>query len=217
MPMLTHELHPSLVHAPLALLPTAAIVDLSASFHPRAHPLHRLGRNLWWATAASGLLAGLAGMAASQEIDLTVNAADPDRARDRMFLHGIGNVMLVTGALGIAVYRTQRKANLTTALSGLAATGAAIWTAYLGGELVYAHGAGVKAMGPGQARVPALFSRQAPGRLARDAARGLAWLVRRGSAAVSGRQKIQREALGPIGEGEVAMPTRLVAEPPTTH
>ena len=53
MPMLTHELHPSLVHAPLGLLPTAAIVDLSAAFYPRAHPLHRLGRNLWWATAAT--------------------------------------------------------------------------------------------------------------------------------------------------------------------
>jgi uncharacterized membrane protein len=217
MPMLTHELHPALVHAPLTLLPTAAIVDLSATFLPRAHPLHRVGRNLWWATAASGLLAGLAGMAASQEIDLTDGAADPDRARDRMFLHGIGNLMLVTSALGIAVYRTRRRANLTTALSGLAATGAAVWTAYLGGELVYAHGAGVKAMGPGQQRVPALFSRQAPGRLARDAARGLAWIARRAAAAFSGRQKIQREALGPISDEEVPLPTRLAMEPPTRH
>ncbi|HYG68851.1 MAG TPA: DUF2231 domain-containing protein [Anaeromyxobacteraceae bacterium] len=216
MPMLTHELHPSLVHAPLGLLPTAAIVDLSAAFYPRAHPLHRLGRNLWWATAVTGLVTGLAGMAASQEVDLTVNAADPERARDRMFLHGFGNLMLVGAALGVAVYRTKRKANLTTAISGLAATGAAIWTAYLGGELVYAHGAGVKAMGPGQARVPALFSREAPGRLARDAVRGFGWLVRRASAAFSGRQKILREALGPIGEEEVPLPTRVV-EPPTQH
>lgn len=215
MPMLVHELHPSLVHMPLALLPTAAIVDLSAAFLPRAHPLHRLGRNLWWATAASGLLTGLAGMAASQEVDLE-QAADATRARDRMFLHGLGNVTLVVGALGIAIYRTRRRANLTTAVSGLAATGAAIWTAYLGGELVYAHGAGVKALGPGQARVPALFSRQAPGRLARDAGRGLAWLARRATAAFSGREKIEREALGPIAASEQPLSTSLV-ETPTQH
>lgn len=217
MPMLTHELHPALVHAPLALLPTAAIIDLSATYLRPSHPLHRVGRNLWWATAASGLLAGLAGMAASQEIDLTEAAADPDRAQDRMFLHGMGNLLIVSAALGVAVYRSRRPANLTSAISGLAATGAAVWTAYLGGELVYAHGAGVKAMGAGQQRVPALFSRQAPGRLARDAVRGLGWIASRASAAFSGRRKIQREALGPIAEDEVPLPTTVVEQPPTRH
>ena len=77
---------------------------------------------------------------------------------------------------------------------------AATYTAYLGGELVYSHGAGIVRLGGAAAEAPALFSRAAPGRLARDAVRGLAWLARRAARAVSGRQRVDRSALGPIAE-----------------
>jgi uncharacterized membrane protein len=213
MAMSTHELHPSLVHAPLTLLPAAAIVDLiAAATGDRA--FDRMGRILWWATAATGLGAGLAGMAASQEIEVP-----HDHARDMMFLHGIGNVTLVASALGVATLRSRRRASFTTGLAGLAAAGAAVYTAYLGGELVYSHGAGVKAVGAGQNRSPPLFSREAPGRLARDAGRGLSWLARRAWGALTGRQKVDRAALGPIGEAERPLPTSLVRppEPPPMH
>jgi uncharacterized membrane protein len=207
MPMSTHELHPSLVHAPLTLLPAAAIADLvAASTGDRA--FDRMGRVLWWSLAGSGLLAGLAGMAASQEIEVP-----HDRARDMMFLHGLGNVTLVSAALGVALLRSRRPASLTTGLAGLAATGAAIYTAYLGGELVYSHGAGVKALGAGQNRSPPLFSRQAPGRLVRDAGRGLAWLGRRAFRAATGRERVRREALGPLGAPEMPLQTSVVATP----
>jgi uncharacterized membrane protein len=204
MPMRTHELHPSIVHAPLVLLPATAVVDLMAAVRPLDRRLDRAARRLWWATAGGSLFVGLTGMAASQEIEL-----GEDRARDMMFLHGLGNFTLVLAAFGVAAYRTRHRATLTTAIAGLAASGASIYTAYLGGELVYTHGAGVKRLGGAAAEAPALFSRQAPARLVRDAVRGLGWLLSRGSRAVSGREKVDRSALGPIAEvGTVAAESR---------
>jgi uncharacterized membrane protein len=195
MPLRTHELHPAIVHAPLALLPTAAVVDLLAVVTPRDRGLDRTGRALWWTAAASGLATGLAGMAASQEIEL-----DTDHARDMMFLHGLGNLALVLAAFGVAAWRVRNSASATSAATGLVASGVAIYTAYLGGELVYTHGAGVKALGGRAAESPPLFSRAGPGRLGRDAVRGLGWLLRRAYRAFSGQEKVDRTALGPIAE-----------------
>jgi uncharacterized membrane protein len=204
--MATHELHPSLVHAPLALLPAAAIADVVAAA-TRDRGLDRMGRILWWATAATGLGAGLAGMAASQEIEVG------ERGRDVMFLHGLGNLALVVSALGVAALRSRRRATLTTGIAGIAAAGAAVYTAYLGGELVYGHGAGVKALGPDQRRSPPLFSREAPATLGRDAARGLGWLLERAFRAVTGRERVDRGALGPIADAETPLPATLVTPP----
>ncbi len=195
MALRTHELHPSVVHAPLALLPTAAVMDLLACSSLRRRRLDRTGVVLWWATAASALVAGLSGMAASQEIEPRT-----ERARDMMFLHGIGNAGLAVAALGLAAYRTRHRASLTSAVAGLVAAGAATYTAYLGGELVYAHGAGVVPLGGAAAEAPALFSREGPPRLARDALRGLRWLASRARRAASGREPVDRAALGPIAE-----------------
>src|SRR5690242_9993595 len=164
MPMRTHELHPSMVHLPLALLPLTAFV-------------------------------GLAGMAASQEVD----PAD-DRTRDMMFLHGIGNFGLVLAAFGMATYRSRYASNLTVAITGLLASGAATYTAYLGGELVYAKGLGVKGIDRRAAEAPPLFSGEGARRLGVDAIAGLSWLVRRATRAVRGEERIDRAALGPIAE-----------------
>jgi uncharacterized membrane protein len=193
--MRIHELHPSTVHAPLMLLPATAIVDLLAALRPFDRRLDRAGRRLWWGTAGGALFVGLTGMAASQEIELR-----EERARDMMFLHGIGNFALVLSAFGVAAWRSRHRASLTSAAAGLLASAASVYTAYLGGELVYAHGAGVKALGGAAAEAPPLFSPRAPARLARDAARGLRWLLSRGERAVSGREKVDRAALGAIAE-----------------
>ncbi|HET8539183.1 MAG TPA: DUF2231 domain-containing protein [Anaeromyxobacter sp.] len=199
MPLRTHELHPSIVHAPLTLLPLAAILDLAAALSPRDRRLDRAAAGLWWATAGAGLVTGLAGMAASQEIEIR-----SDRARDMMFLHGIGNLGLVLSALGVASWRSRNRASLTSAMAGLLATGASVYTAYLGGELVYSHGAGVKPLGGAAAEAPALFSGRGAARLARDAGRGLSWLLSRGWRAVTEREKVDRGALGPIAEKAAA-------------
>jgi len=195
MTMRTHELHPSLVHAPLVLLPAAALVDLAAALRPRDRRLDRLGRNLWWGASAAGLAAGLTGMAASQEIELRTT-----HARDMMFAHGIGNLCIVLAAAGVSGWRARNHANLTSAVSGVLAAGAASYTAYLGGELVYTHGAGVTALGGAAAESPPLFSAHGVARLGRDAGRGLGWLLRRAYRAVTSRERVQRSALGPIAE-----------------
>jgi uncharacterized membrane protein len=198
MPLRTHELHPALVHAPLVLLPATAVVDLLAALSPRDRRLDRAARRLWWATAGGSLFVGLTGMAASQEIELK-----SDHARDMMFVHGIANFALVLSAFGVASWRARNRASLTSALTGLFATGASLYTAYLGGELVYSHGAGVKALGGAATGTPPLFSREGPGRLARDAVLGLRWLLSRGYRAVTRQQLVDRDALGAIAQADV--------------
>ncbi len=206
MPLRTHELHPSTVHAPLVLVPAAGIVDLLAASAPSDGTLDSMGRKLWWAAAGSGLFAGLAGMAASQEIEL-----DDEHARDMMFLHGMGNLGLVLAAFGVAAWRSANRASLTSGIAGLAATAAAAYTAYLGGELVYSHGAGVMKLGGAAAEAPALFSGRGLGRLGRDSMRGLRWLLTRGYRAVTGHEKVDRTALAPMAANA---PTALAEQPP---
>lgn len=197
MPMRTHELHPSVVHAPLALLPATAVVDLLAALSPLDRRLDRVGRRLWWATAGGALFVGLTGMAASQEIELRNR-----RARDIMFLHGIGNFGLVLAAFGVAAWRRTHRASLSSAFAGVAASAASLYTAWLGGELVYSHGAGVKALGGAAAEAPALLSAAAPARLARDAVRGLGWLLSRGRRAAAGEQPLDRAAVVRASDAE---------------
>ncbi len=202
MPLRTHELHPSIVHAPLVLLPATAIVDLLAALRPLDRRLDRAARRLWWATAGGALFVGLTGMAASQEIEV-----DDPRARDVMFLHGMGNFCLVLAAFGVATWRASNRASLTSAFAGIAASAASIYTAYLGGELVYTHGAGVKALGGAAAKTPPLLSTAAPGRLARDAVRGLGWLLSRGKRAALGEEQVDRSALTHAADRSGASPS----------
>lgn len=201
-----HELHPTLIHAPLALLPTTVIVDLAATFSGNRR-LDKAGRALWWGVVGSGLLAGVAGMAASQEVK-----ADK-HPRDMMFLHGLGNVTLVVGALGVALWRTSHRASLFSNLVGLGAFAFASYTGWLGGEMVYTHGVGVKELtmkdGELDQLSPRLFSRQAPARILRDAVKGLGWLLGRARRVFSGV-----EQLDPSAYGVKAIEQKLGEQPP---
>ncbi|MFL5274479.1 MAG: DUF2231 domain-containing protein [Anaeromyxobacteraceae bacterium] len=205
MAMQLHELHPTLIHAPLVLLPAAAFTDLAAAssgWGARRLVLDATGRRLWWAGVGGALVAGLAGMAASQEIRL-----DEPAARDAMWLHGMGNFGILLAGAGLAAWRSSHRATALTAALGVGAVGAAVYTAWLGGELVYTHGAGVKGL-PAGARSgvedsPQLFSASTPWRFVRDAAMGMAWLFRRG-----GRLAARKEPLAPAAmkAGEQASP-----------
>jgi uncharacterized membrane protein len=176
MPFLAHELHPSVVHLPIALLPTAAVMDaLAASAHDRT--LDRVGCTLWWTVSAAGLVAGLSGMAASQEV-----RADEPRARRRMLIHGLGNAAVLTTALGVTFWRSARRASWGTAGLGVLASAVALVTAAIGGEMVYSDGVGVKAMPKnapqGVGNSPALLQGGGLVALLRDAVQGAAWLAR---------------------------------------
>ena len=189
MPMRTHELHPALIHGPLALLPAAALADLYAASTGGSG---RAGRALWMATAVSGLAAGAAGMAASQEIHLRDR-----KVKDMMWLHGLGNVTLVAAAFGVAFWRRRHGPSLATGLLGLGAVAASMYTAWLGGEMVYAHGAGVKALETEEGKAPPLFSARAPGTLAKDTVAGARWIAHRTRAAASGAEGVEAGAFGP--------------------
>jgi uncharacterized membrane protein len=188
-----HELHPTLIHAPLALLPSTVIVDLAAMFS-QDRRLERAGRTLWWGVAASGLLAGVAGMAASQEVKTDKHS------KDMMFLHGLGNVTLVLGAFGIALWRVSHRPSLFSCLLGLKAFAFAAYTGWLGGEMVYSHGVGVKEMTLKGEELdqlsPRLLSREAPFRLLRDAVKGIGWLLGRARGVFSGQEQLDPSAFG---------------------
>ena len=175
MPMQLHELHPSLVHLPLVVLPTAALVDVAAvstGRRVRRVLLDAAGKRLWWAGVGAAAFAGIAGMAASQEV-----RADDPRARDAMWVHGIGNVGILLGGVGLAAWRSTHRATVASAALAASAVGASLYTAWLGGQLVYTHGVGVKTSpataANGVAVEMPLRSLRAPGQLLRDAARGL--------------------------------------------
>lgn len=193
MAMHVHEVHAAVIHAPLALLPAAAAVDLVAAAGDH-DGLHKAGRKLWWMAVGAGAFAGVAGLAASQEIK-----ANDRQTEDMMWLHGIGNTAILLAGVGMAVWRTFRRPSLPQALTGLAASGLAMYTAYLGGEMVYGQGVGVRAMPglapTGVAHSEPVLSARAPGMFLRDAVRGLGWLMRRTSRALTARQPVARRAL----------------------
>jgi len=192
--MHVHELHAASTHAPLVVLPAAALVDLAAALSGDRRQA-ALGRKLWWLGVGAGALAGVAGLAASQEIK-----AEDSRSEDMMWLHGAANFAIVLGATGLALWRTFRRPSVASSAVGLAACGVATYTAYLGGEMVYAHGVGVRTMPwiapTGVRRSPSILSASAPGTFLRDAVKGLVWLVRRTVSAFSGRQPVSRGAYG---------------------
>ncbi len=173
----TQELHAMLVHSPLTLLPSAVLVDVAAAVSgDRAWD--KTARRLWWATSAAGVVAGVAGLAASQEVKL-----DTQRTRDMLVKHGVGNVAVVLGALGIAAWRTGHRASWVSGVLGVGSLALVGYSAWLGGELVYSHGVGVNALTMSETererRSPPLFSREAPARLVSDAIKGWGWLMNR--------------------------------------
>ena len=101
-----------------------------------------------------------------------------------MWLHGAANFTILLGATGrrvvahfAAAQRRRRRRSVW------ARARSRMYTAYLGGEMVYAHGVGVRTMpwiaptGVRQQPIGAVAA--APGTFLRDAVKGFAWLVRR--------------------------------------
>jgi uncharacterized membrane protein len=194
MGMRVHEMHAASVHAPLVILPAAALVDLAAALSGDRRQA-ALGRKLWWLGVGAGALAGVAGLAASQEIK-----AEEARSEDMMWLHGAANFAILLGATGLALWRTFRRPSAASAAVGLGACGVATYTAYLGGEMVYGRGVGVRTMPwiapTGVRHSPPVLSVSAPAAFVRDAVAGFAWLVRRTLRAFAGRQPVSRGAYG---------------------
>jgi uncharacterized membrane protein len=194
MAMRVHEVHAAAAHAPLVILPAAALVDLAAVLSGDRRQA-KLGRKLWWLGVSAGAVTGMAGLAASQEVK-----AEDERVSDMMWLHGVANFGILLGATGIALLRSFRRPSVGSAAVGLGACGVAMYTAYLGGEMVYRHGVGVRTMPwnapTGVEHSPSVLSASAPGTFLRDALKGFSWLMRRTARALSGRKPVCRGAYG---------------------
>jgi uncharacterized membrane protein len=207
--ILLHELHPAVVHAPLALLPTATAADLIAVLSGDKS-WARVGRRLWIAGSAGALVSGLSGLAASQEVKL-----DSPRARDMAFLHGLGNAAINVSVIGVTLWRLRRPPTLGQALIGVLANAAALYTASLGGKMVYELGVGINAMPPdvasGTVKGPPLLSRDAPAALVRDAAKGVRWLLSRAKSLFAGAQPLAPGANG-FGPTSQEVPPHLASD-----
>jgi len=203
MKMLLHELHPAVVHAPLTLLPTATAADIIAVMSG-SRAWAKVGRRLWVAGTVSALFSGVAGLAASQEVKL-----DEPRARDMAFIHGLGNAVISLGAIGVTLWRLRCPPTPGQTLIALMANAAAIYTASLGGKMVYELGVGINSMpadkGVGTLKGPPLLSREAPKALLRDGLQGVLWLFGRAKKLFAGTQPLAPGAKG-FGQAVEAVP-----------
>jgi uncharacterized membrane protein len=194
MKMLLHELHPAVIHAPLTLLPTATAADMIAVMSG-SRAWAKVGRRLWVAGTVSALFSGVAGLAASQEVKL-----DEPRARDMVFIHGLGNTFITLGAVGVTLWRLSRPPTIGQTLIALVANAAAIYTATLGGKMVYELGVGINPMPEnhtvGTLKGPPLLSREAPKALLRDGLQGMRWLISRATSLFQGKQPLVPGAKG---------------------
>ena len=132
------EVHPSIVHFPIAFLPLAIGADAlgRATDNPA---LMKVGKTAIALAAGGAALAGATGLIAQQEVD-----AD-GRALDMLITHRNLNLVALAGATALAVNRwTTKKPGIGYLLAGLASVALVSYTAYLGGHMVYELGVGVK-------------------------------------------------------------------------
>ena len=132
------EVHPSIVHYPLALLPAAVAADLLGRV-TGSETLRGIGRVLMPVAAASAAVSAVTGLVAQEEV------AAEGVAQDLLVTHRNLNISLVTLSTALAAWRLRSErpsaGYLALALAGL---GAMSYSAYLGGKMVYEHGVGVK-------------------------------------------------------------------------
>ena len=139
MAMKLQEVHPSLVHFPLALLPLSVVADLLGRL-TGSEALLELGRRTMPLAAGSAVVAGAAGLMAQTEVE-----ADGD-ALEMLKTHRTLNLGLVTVASAMAAYRSGRERPSVGYLAmGLAGLATMAYSAYLGGAMVYHEGVGVEA------------------------------------------------------------------------
>ena len=134
------EMHPTLVHLPMALLPLAVAADWLGAVRDD-DSLREVGRTAIRVAAAGAVAAAGTGLIAGEEVN-------EGEAREMLVTHRNLNAAATVTTLAMASWRgrTERPGALYLA-TGFAAVGLLGYTAYLGGKMVYANGVGVKPAG----------------------------------------------------------------------
>lgn len=162
--MRIQEIHPSVVHFPIALIPAALAADAIGRF-TNSRALMEIGRRLMPAAAVSAALAGVAGLIAQESVRAE------GRVHAELTTHRNLNIGLIALAAGMAATRARdarpSAGYLLTGLAGLVAMG---YTAYLGGKMVYEHGLGVEPAGGVRDGAAPEVRRDNLGRVARTSA-----------------------------------------------
>jgi uncharacterized membrane protein len=141
MAMRLQEIHPALVHYPIALLPTTLAVDAlgRATGDPTLLEMGRRGIAL---TAGSAAVSALAGLLAQE------SSRFDGETHDLLVTHRNLNLGLIGLTGWMAARRARRRrpsvGYLLVGLAGMAVMG---YSAYLGGHMVYEHGVGIKEAG----------------------------------------------------------------------
>jgi uncharacterized membrane protein len=139
MAMRLQEVHPSLVHFPLTLLPLSVGADLLGRM-TGSDTLRSLARTTMPLAAATAAVAAAFGLVAQEEVNAT------GEAHDMLVTHRNLNLAMVGTAM--AVWRSKHDEPTGGYLAlGLAGLAAMTYTAYLGGHMVYEHGVGVPGAG----------------------------------------------------------------------
>jgi uncharacterized membrane protein len=143
------NLHPAVVHFPIALVPLAALLDLAAAGNAKARGWLARAGTLVWVLAA--LSAGGAYWAGEQAADSLVGVGPQVQARisthsDWALYTLWAAGILAASRLGVAFWRPDHRGALAVAgVLGLGATALVLRTADLGGALVYRHAVAVAA------------------------------------------------------------------------
>jgi uncharacterized membrane protein len=132
--MRLHEIHPALVHLPIALLPASLAADAAG--------MRDAGRAGIAITAGSAALAAASGLIAQEEVQTD------EVSHDLLATHRTLNLGVLGATVAMAFHRAGRERPGAGYLAfGLAALGVTLYSAYLGGRMVYAHGVGVEPAG----------------------------------------------------------------------
>ena len=157
MPPRLQEIHPSIVHFPIAVLPLALGADLLGRL-TGSRALSNAGRVLMPIAAAGAAVSAVTGLIAQEEVEASGVAADI------LVTHRNLNLSLTAITALMAARRwSEDEAGAGYLALGLAGLGALSYSAYLGGKMVYEHGLGVKpADGLRTGDSPALSPSEAP-------------------------------------------------------
>jgi len=200
-----HEVHPAIVHFPIALLPAAIGADLLGRLTGN-EGLREAGRKLMPIAAASAAISAITGLVAQEEV-----VAD-GRAHDVLVTHRNINLGMVGVSAALAAWRWRSEKPSASYLAlGLAGLGAVTYSAYLGSKMVYEYGVGVDAA---HGIRPGRGAELVPGQLT-DAARDAVEDVERGVPRVV--DDLRRGEIAPVvesggdwaGRGQVEGPAGL--------